>query len=364
MKKISTLGLILSLYTICSTAQVMPARDWLIDPKGYKAIVTEQGKDITISNGLLSRSFRITPNVICSDYRNLVNGEQLLRAVKPEARLTINGKDYAVGGAMGQPQQAYLLPAWLSGLQAIPSGFRYTGHRVTDLRPYLPWRARRWCSNPALPAGKTLTFSYVATASALKGITVAVHYDVLDGMPLLAKWLEITNGSGQTIKLNQVVHEILATPEEESAVVGSVHQMRPPHGLYIESNYAFNNAMKASLSDQTTHWKADTAYTSQVNYNLQTPCLLEVYPKVPVGIKLAPGAVYQSIRTYELLLDGYDRERNGLAQRRMYRTIAPWTTENPLFMHLISTDPKKVKAIIDQCAQTGYEGVIPALAAD
>lgn len=116
--------------------------------------------------------------------------------------------------------------------------------------------------------------------------------------------------------------------------------------------------MKANLSDQTTHWKADSAYTSQVNYDLQTPCLLEVYPEVPVGINLAAGEHFTSIRTYELLLDSYDRERNGLAKRRMYRTIAPWTLQNPAFMHLVSSDPQKVRNIIDQCAATGYEGVI------
>lgn len=42
----------------------------------------------------------------------------------------------------------------------------------------------------------------------------------------------------------------------------------------------------------------------------------------------------------------------------MYRTLAPWVTENPIFMHLTTTDPKAVKTAIDQCAETGYEMVI------
>lgn len=48
--------------------------------------------------------------------------------------------------------------------------------------------------------------------------------------------------------------------------------------------------------------------------------------------------------------DSYDRERKGLFTRNMYRTIAPWTTENPIFMHLTSTDPEVVKTAVDQCA--------------
>ena len=353
------LGLVISLYSGSALGQVKPpAKDWLINNQSFTATVTEKDKEITVSNGLVSRSFRIAPNVICTDYRNLVSGEQLLRAVKPEARITVNGRGYMIGGAQGQRQQAYLLPAWLDQLRPGTSDFMYTGHQVTPIQPYLKWKARGWCTNPKQPTGKALIFSYKAQAPELEGLVVKVHYEIFDGIPLLAKWLEITNESGQAIKLDQVVNEILATPEEESAVVGSVNKMQVPHGIYIESNYSFNNAMKANLSDQTTHWKADSTYTSQVNYDLQTPCLLEVYPEVPVGITMAAGEHFESVRTYELLFDGYDRERNGLAKRKFYRTIAPWTTENPIFMHLVSTEPAKVKAVIDQCAATGYEGVI------
>lgn len=358
-KKNLLLGWAIALYAGTAVAQVKaPAKDWLINHQSYTAVVTQKDQEITLSNGLLSRSFRIAPNVICTDYRNLVSGEQLLRAIKPEARITVNGNDYMIGGAQGQKQQAYLLPGWLGDLKKGATDFIYTSHQVTPISPYLKWQAKGWCSNPKQPTGKELTFSYQAQAQELKGIIVKVHYAIFDGIPLLSKWVEITNQSGQPVKLHQVVNEILATPEEESAVVGGVNKMKVPHGIYIESNYSFNNAMKANLSDQTTHWKADSTYTSQVNYDLQTPCVLEVYPIVPVGITLASGEHFESIRTYELLLDGYDRERNGLAQRRFYRTIAPWTTENPIFMHLVSTDPVKVKAIIDQCAATGYEGVI------
>jgi len=116
--------------------------------------------------------------------------------------------------------------------------------------------------------------------------------------------------------------------------------------------------MRYELSDQATHWKIDSSYTSQVNYNFQTPCVLEVYPSFGIGFELLPNQTYKSIRSYELLLDNYDRERNGLARRRMYATLFPYTTQNPIFMHLVSTDPVKVKTTIDQCAETGYEMVI------
>ncbi|SHM01720.1 hypothetical protein SAMN05444266_10686 [Chitinophaga jiangningensis] len=356
MKNIKTIAIAAGLIWQMQPLQAQNAgrQDWLINNQGYKANVTAAGKEVVISNGLLSRSFRVTPNVICTDFRNLVSGEQLLRAIKPEAQLFIDNDTVNIGGAYTQPQKAYLMPAWLDHMEAGAKDLHYLKYETADLKPALPENGYTKAAS-----GKSLIFHYSAPEnSPYKGMVVKVHYDLFDGVPVISKWLEITNNTGRALQLQQVKNEILATPEEESAVVGGVTQMATPHGLYVESNYAFNNAMKANLSDQTTHWKADSTYTSQVNYDLQTPCVLEVYPIVPVGIRLDKGAHFESIRTYELLLDGYNRERNGLAQKAMYRTVAPWTERNPIFMHLVSTDPEKVKAVIDQCAATGYEAVI------
>jgi hypothetical protein len=151
---------------------------------------------------------------------------------------------------------------------------------------------------------------------------------------------------------------VLALVEEESAVVGTPEEMKKQHGIYVETNYAFNNAMRYDISDQTTHWKTDSVYTSQVNYNYQTPCLLEVYPEKAPGIELQIGEVFKSVRTHELLMDSYDRQRRGLMIKKMYRTVAPWTTQNPIFMHLVSKNDDQVRSAIDQCVATGYEAVI------
>ena len=353
-KKLALIAGCMLAYATCSAQQ----QDWLVNNTGYKAAVSDNGKNLTVSNGLLSRSFVLGPNAACTDFRNLSSGEQLLRAVKPEARITLNGKTFNIGGLYGQPQQAYLLPAWLKDMKNDAADFRYASHVVTPIPPYVHWKPKLWALNKQQPSGKMLTFTYTSGQPELMGVRVLVHYELYDGIPLLCKWLSIENASGAALQVNQVVNEVLATVEEESAVVGEVNQMATPHNIYVESNYAFNNAMKANLSDQTTHWKADSTYRSQVNYNYTTPCLLEVYPVQGVNISIAPGGKYSSIRTYELLLDSYDRERNGLAQRAMYRTIAPWTTQNPVFMHLVSSDPEQVRSIIDQCAATGYEGVI------
>jgi hypothetical protein len=341
-------------------SQVSERTDWLVHQPAKRAGAyrSEDNKEIILYNGLLKRTFRIQPNVACVDFLNLSNGEQMLRAVEPEARLVINGKRVNVGGLYGQKEKAYLLKEWVDDLKAHEQDFQFKGFVVSSfIQPYVKWHLRLWASNKRLATGKTLTFIYSGPGE-LKNLIIKVNYEIYDGIPLICKWLSVENKSKESVRIDNAVNEILATPEEESAVVGKVDQMKIPHGIYIESNYAFNNAMKADLSDQTTHWKADSTYTSQVNYLYDTPCVLEVYPGFGIGIRLQAGETFSSIRTNELLLDSYDRERNGLAQRKMYRAIAPWTTENPIFMHLVSSDPEKVKSCIDQCVATGYEGLI------
>ncbi len=362
---------------IATLPALKPEKDWLLTPiRDTATIRVETSKnEITITNGLVSRTFRLSPNTACMDYRNLTSNQQLLRAVKPEARITLNGKEYRVGGLHGQKQNAYLTEEEIRSLTADPNDFQYESHAVSELKPHVNWKPRLWNTNPQQPAGQLLIFQYKHPD--FIGLKVKVCYEIYDRIPLICKYVTIENASGYSIKIDQVVNEILAMPEEESAVVGSAEpeiasasgtnqyghktpptRMKTPQSIYIESNYAFNNAMRADLSDQTTHWKTDKSYTSQVNYDYNTPCLLEVYPKMRPGVTLEPGKTFQSVRTYELLQDSYDRERRGLAIRKMYRTIAPWVTQNPIFMHLISTRPEDVRHIIDQCAETGYEGVI------
>jgi len=332
--------------------------DWLVHPISKKAEVRLQERVLILDNGLLRRSFYLGENLACFDFTNNSNGQQLLRALKPEARLVLDGVEYQVGGLSGQKEQAYLLPEWLPGLRAEAEAFFFSHHEVLPLRPRLEWKPGTWTGRFMSSEGKELILYFYAKEPNLKGFQVKVHYALYEGIPLVAKWLTLRNGAAHTVRIDRVVNEILALVEEESAVVGSTSQMQKQHGIHFETDYAFNNAMRYDLSDQTTHWKADSSYSSQVNYHYQTPCVVEVYPEYGPGIDLAPGDSLISVRTHELLMDSYDRQRRGLMIRRMYRTIAPWTTQNPIFMHLISKHDEEVIRAIDQCVQTGYEAII------
>lgn len=343
-----------------NSSEKMYTGDWLVQPVQQKAAIYSSAdkKDIILYNGLVRRSFRLQPDLVCYDYTNMSTGQQLLRAVKPEAIVTINGTSYDVGGLSGQKENAYLLPEWLKGFTKNDSSFHYSNYEISTLQSYINWKTRCWIMNQYPPSGKTISFVFTSSLPALKNIIVRVNYELYDGIPLIVKFVTIENKTTQTITIGKLVNENLAVVEEESAVVGTTSEMKKQHGIYVETNYAFNNAMRYDISDQTTHWLADTIYTSQVNYNYQTPCWLQVYPGKVKAVDLLPGKNFTSVRTYELLMDSYDRERRGLCIRRMYRTVAPWTNANPIFMHLVSKNDEEVKTAIDQCAATGYEALI------
>jgi len=361
MTKVSSMKFIklFFLYSILLLPQFSTAQtDWLIQPIQQKANINIQDNYIELNNGLAKRIFFIGPNLACIDYTNLSNGQQLLRSIEPEARVVIDGQMYNIGGLIGQTEKAYLIKGSEKKLLSDNNAFQFKGYHIDTIAHYIQWKSTTWNSNKKQAKGKSIRFDFIVPNNHLSNLTISVHYNLYDGIPLITKWIEIKNNGEQKVKINRVVNEVLGLVEEESAVVGKPEVMKKQHGIYVETNYAFNNAMRYDISDQTTHWKIDSSYTSQVNYNYETPCLLEIYPERAPGIELAKGETFTSVRTNELLMDSYDRQRRGLMLRKMYRTIAPWTTQNPIFMHLVSKNDEEVKAAIDQCVATGYEAVI------
>ncbi len=334
--------------------------DWLIKPPTAKAnvYIAEKEGSLILYNGLVRRSFKVAPNFACYDFQNMASSQQLLRAIRPEAKIIIDGKEYNVGGVIGQQEKAYLQQEWIKDFKAGAEDFMFTGYTVTDIKPYINWKRTTWASVNKQATGKALAVNFRSASPSLNNLAVVVHYELYDGIPLIVKWVELINKSSNNIVVNRIVNESLGLVEEESAVVGSPEQMKKQHGIYVETNYAFNNAMRYDISDQTTHWVTDSSYTSQVNYNYQTPCVLEVYPEKVKAVVLAPGEGIKSPRTHELLMDSYDRERRGMMIQRMYATVAPWTTQNPIFMHLVSRNDQQVLTAVDQCAATGYEALI------
>ena len=354
-----------------------PAVDWLINDTPFKAGVFRgtSSNELVLANGLIARTFRLTPNVATVGLDNLVTGEAVLRGVKPEAVVEIDGTRHEVGGLKGQPNYAFLRPEWVDQLRADPAAFRFVGFEVGKPEERLAWKQVRHHA-PGVqwpPAGVTLQLDFARPAGGSgpsdaaradaepsprpKNIRVSVHYELYDGLPCYSKWITVHNGGGQSVRLDRFSSEVLAAVER-TAEVDELSAGRNPPNLHVETDMAFGGMMAAGANRRSFRWLPDPDFHTQVNYEKKTPCLLDVGPDLGPAQEIAPGGTFESFRVWVLPFDSFDRERCGLAMRRMYRVIAPWATENPLMMHVRSADERTVTNAISQCAAVGFEMVI------
>ena len=575
--------------------------DWLVEPAPYQAVVllASDKRSLTLSNGLIRRVLRLAPNAATVEYDDPLTGQTILRAVKPEAELTLNGQKWAVGGLVGQPCQNYLSPPMLAQMVSAPGAYqfiRWEERRVEkrfDWTPHPEWLSRAaiwpapgkhvvlhfappaaapedlsgavlfeeafkaqikegwtihtspshprasfsnegkpgeiyalpdtcvyaerpwpegavalevtldvgddreansWGPGLAVIAGseavslvaRPASASFEATGTGLaeqvsgrfdrggsvtlrarlaghvlfleanqtgkpaervavvtlrrppatirvgkvgKGGSgtdsnwrasneprrshvlrvvargpetrspaarddlpeVQVHYEIYDGIPVIAKWLCLTNTTGKSVRLDAFASELLATVEtapkidegwsRSQLLTGMVprdqkllqhptflnHLPEAPldyldrfMDLFVVTDYAMGGDMEAMKDNPAVHWKHDPAYrgTGIQYYGLYQPAMLECSPPAGPALDLAAGERWESFRTFEMLRDASDRERRGLAECRFWSTFAPWTRENPIYMHITFSNPAKICAAIDQCAEVGFEMII------
>jgi hypothetical protein len=337
-----------------------PTRDWLLDPAQFKAglFKSADGKELVLSNGLVRRHIRLAPNAATVALDSTVTTASLLRAVRPEAVLQLDGKTYPVGGLTGQPVQNYLKREWLDNLKSEPGAFTFQGFESGPTQARFAWKPRaQWMPEPGglpwPPPGVGLTLEFKPPADG-PDVAVEVHYELYDGLPLLCKWITVRAGP-KPVRLNAFKAEILAAVEPESSVDFTPRWESP--SFHVETDMAFDG-MNVKGASPAVAWKPDPLYRTQVNYELQTPCLLECAPPIGPDQIIEPGKSFESFHVFELLQDSTDRERRGLAIRRMYRTIAPWVAENPLIFHAASAKPEQVRAAIDQASDVGFDIVL------
>lgn len=332
--------------------------DWLLTPEKAKAGIyaSADRKNIIVANPMVARTFRIFPNLATTDFINRMTGESMLRAVSSEGSIEIDGKKRWIGGLAGQPERAYIKEEWIETMTTIPESFLVEDFEILPIKENIKWARNRWALNKEAATGSEIVFTLRGDKE-LKDVIVKLYISVYDKIPIIRKRFEVVNASTLPINIDTFQLEYLAFAEPESPGGGDPSKFLLPN-IHVESDYACAGSFTEKETDITEKWVNDPDYTSQRNYQLQTPCILEVSPKLGPDQALPANDTFRSFSVYEMPFDSYDRERKGLFTRKMYRTIAPWTTENPIFMHLTSTNSETVYRAIDQCAETGYEMII------
>ena len=150
--------------------QLPATPDWLIDPRPFRAALYRgpHSGSIVLANGLMRREFLVGTITCTTALDDLTADRTLLRGVKPEASLTVNGRSLNVGARAVSPTTRTSHPTgWHScGTPAIsnspgpgwdrrPRGWRGNVFVRRDSRPHglRPGSICVWtfASSPSLP---------------------------------------------------------------------------------------------------------------------------------------------------------------------------------------------------------------------
>lgn len=360
----ATVDFLVKPVTTASSVQILPGAD------GRSA-------EIMVGNGLVSRTFLVTDgNLGCTSLRRADRDIEFLRAVKPEVRVCLDGRWANIGGLTGAPDHAFITPAWREQFQSLPGSFRLTGMKVGPcVKPY-EWTPK--CNAPKdipWPAlGRRVTFTYAAPEGVAewKGLSVDIHYEIYDGIPVMMKTFALRNGGGREVVVTKFEGEHLAVQPTNSAL------------MHVESDYSFALANftetssglgihagggRAAFKDYymgggTTRFSRDPDWGSMATLNpaedifLGDPeqALLTSTPPTGPNWTVKPGETFDAFRTFEILNDSSERERRFLAQRRFYKTLAPQSNEHLFEVHApVSRDIGTLGPLLDQMNEVGFE---------
>ncbi|MCE9560241.1 MAG: alpha-galactosidase [Armatimonadetes bacterium] len=325
---------------------ILPAVNWFTQSNNI-AKIERDGKDLVLSNGLIERRIQVESFVATTSMRRMDTGQEFIRSTEPEGKLMVDGKDIWVGGTTAAPDRAFLTPAWLETMRPDPRSMKLTGIEFVPVASPIPYKlksGKQW-----VPAGKAVKLSFQS-----ESLQADVRLEIYDNMPVIGKQIRLQNTSAKTIRVETFTSERLAMVEGQSAVE-ALNRWQLPNATVI-TNMGFGGS--SSDSNPAVHWETDPAFQTQVSYELKTPCVLDIHPPVGPSVDLKPGESMDSLRSFILLHDSEDLERKSMGVRAMYRKLAPWTQDNPLMLHIQSSDDTVVKRAIDQAAECGYEMAI------
>lgn len=306
----------------------------------------------TLSNGIVSRTVVLKQTLASvSLQRRSSQGldVELLRATSKECTVTINGHAYHIGGATGQRDNAFLVESDYERLRPWSDDVTFLGIRTEAYKHPIP------SDHSDAKAGKSLIGTFEITAGPGKGLRIQIRHTIFDDLPVVEKQVDVINASSSTYRLNSIVFEELSTVEPESVVDPAAQWER--QSITVLSDFMFHG-MTISSANQIASWMADDTFTTQVNYELKTPCrLVCTLPNGP-EIDLKPQEIFTSPRAILVCHASTERELRGRDIRQTWKGLAPWILDNPLMLHLTSTNESIVRTAIDQCAECGFEMVI------
>ena len=313
--------------------------DWLVSPIHETAAVTVLPNGFRIGNSLISRKFQTVTNgsVTCfgtTDFTlNATTSrgglQPMLRSIKPEAQVVLDGTMYPVGGLYSPSTYLAFLDPSVLMLRCRPDAFVFVGHKVTRPQAPFPWTpgTRHSPLNAKWPP-KGVQLSLIfrvggAAPPSHKAVEVAVHYALYDGIPLLAKWLYVgiapsaVTAEPYDVVLNGVTVELLGVNTVFGAYTGSGGALPP--GMAAGAGGASRAPRLQARLDQPhgarCEFVSDFDHSSEVNGTLHDQGAVE--PTLQCAYTTGPGVHVRSSRCAQVLLPVPQRSRSGISPNAM-----------------------------------------------
>ena len=340
-------------------------------------VLVDNQTNLTLTNGLISRHF-ITKNELGNialgtiDYRSETKQQSILRAVYPEAYVTLDGFEYPIGAMQSPPSRSYLNT---SNLTVLPNFFYYSGYtKSSPVAPFhwMPGLRHSPSDGSWPPKGLTVSMTFKPPKNVQKSshadILVIVNYEMYVGVPILAKWLTIENTGSTPVTVDSVVIEYLGVQKPYAPL--SLSSMAHPwehdtaattaSWLYVEANVPHGASIQLGVDSASASSPGADEPTLNCSYSIGPGIALAAtsnekkYSQGNPPIR-DPLAKFDTYRVLELVTDSYDRERVALSRHRMTRLLAPQTQENPIFFHGTDSSTTGFKNSIDQMSAVGFE---------
>jgi hypothetical protein len=347
-------------------------------------------RTLTLSNGLLQRTFTTSPGFGTLDLRNLRTGDSALRHILPEASLRIAGMNYTLGGLSIADVPSPTGPKWTgqhaflnrtdlaSRLRVARNAWTYAEHWVsTELEPDLPWVPGRRHSPTYVswpPTGTRLTVQFAPPAGSpamLKALNVTLVYELYDGAPMMSKWLEITamDELPEPVLIDEVVTERLALNCDHSPQAAKAkHTVAPRLEALLTAAHGAEQVWTTGANSSYDPGACEPVFSAE--YSGTGPAVLVGGSSSSGGgggSNEAGGGAratslmtqhFKSFRTILLLHDTVDPTRQMLGRHQIYRRLAPWIQENPLQLHLTNSTDAAFDIALEQMAEVGFETLV------
>ena len=159
---------------------------------------------------------------------------------------------------------------------------------------------------------------------------ITLTYEIFDDMPVIRKSLHLKNRSDRAVVVDRA--------ETEALSLNETGKLR----YYLETDYTGSNG-------EGYRWN-----TSIFRDGNTVSVRFDMGP----DYDLPAGESFRGMQVYELYCQTicFDHRMNEV--QNMYRRVAPWVCEAPLFIHLISDDSQTLRRTADMASDVGFDMII------